>query len=148
MTFSPQKEFISVTCVLLFFQGKVLAAQRSAEMNLPLFWEFPGGKVEKGENEESCIIREIKEELGIEIDLIERVGEFDYKYPEDKRIRLIPFLAVWKSGKMNLLEHQQIDWLGKNDLKRVEWAPADLPIVEYLERNWQEYQNKVLIYTN
>jgi 8-oxo-dGTP diphosphatase len=130
----------------LFHKGKILAAQRSAQMNLPLLWEFPGGKVEIGESEESCIVREVKEELGIEIEVLERVGEFDYACSEEKSIRLIPFLAVWRSGEINMLEHAQIAWLGKSDLFTKVWAPADLPIVEHLDRNWEEYQKKSLIY--
>ncbi|MFT7362099.1 MAG: 8-oxo-dGTP diphosphatase [Algoriphagus sp.] len=146
MTFSPKKAQIPVTCILLFHQGKILAAQRSSQMDLPLLWEFPGGKVEKGESEKACILREIKEELGIEIEVLERVGEFDYVYSEEKSIRLIPFLAVWKSREIILLEHVQISWIGKSDLNTIDWAPADLPIVEYLERNWEEYQKKLLNY--
>jgi 8-oxo-dGTP diphosphatase len=146
MTFFSKKAPIAVTCVLLFKRGKILAAQRSAAMDLPLLWEFPGGKVEKGESEKTCILREIKEELGIEIEVLERVGEFEYAYSEEKSIRLIPFLVVWKSGEIILLEHAQISWVGKSDLNTLDWAPADLPIVEYLERNWEEYQKKLLNY--
>ncbi len=137
---------IVVTCVLLFHKGKILAAQRSAQMSLPLLWEFPGGKVEIGESEESCIVREIKEELGIEIEALERVGVFEHAYSKEKSIRLIPFFAIWKSGEIDLLEHRQIGWLEKSELYQVEWAPADLPIVDYLVRNWEIFQKKLLNY--
>lgn len=146
MTLSSQKEPTSVTCVLLFHEGKILAAQRSEQMNLPLLWEFPGGKVEKGESEKACILREIKEELGIQIEVLEQVGEFDPIHSGVKSIRLIPFLAIWKSGEIHLLEHAKISWIGKSELYSINWAPADLPIVKYLERNWEEYQKKLLIY--
>ncbi len=146
MTFLPQKDPILVTCALLFHERQILAAQRSVKMNLPLLWEFPGGKVEIGESEESCIVREIKEELGIEIEVLERVGEFDYSHSEENPIRLIPFMAIWRSGEINLLEHSQISWLEKSELYQVDWAPADLPIVDYLVRNWEIFQKKLLNY--
>jgi len=146
MKFMPQKNPVLVTCALLFQEGKVLAARRSQQMDLPLLWEFPGGKMEVGESEKNYLAREIQEELGISIDVFDRLGDFDYAYSDEKLIRLIPFLATKKSGKINLLEHSQIVWLARFELQQLEWAPADLPIVEYLERNWEECQKKMLNY--
>jgi 8-oxo-dGTP diphosphatase len=60
---------IRVTCAIIEFAGKVLVVQRSKKMNLPLKWEFPGGKIEEGELEEECIVREIKEELNLDIEI-------------------------------------------------------------------------------
>ena len=97
MPYSSPIKIIPVTCILLFHKGKVLAAQRSAEMDLPLVWEFPGGKVENGETEEDCIIREIREELGIEIDVIGRLPALDHNYEGIKLLRLILFLGIWGS---------------------------------------------------
>jgi 8-oxo-dGTP diphosphatase len=146
MKFIPQKNPILVTCALLFQDGKVLAARRSQQMDLPLLWEFPGGKVEVGESEKNCLTREIQEELGIGIEVFDRLGNFDCAYSDEKLIRLTPFLAMKKSGEINLLEHSQIIWLARFELQQLEWAPADLPIVEYLERNWEECQKKMLNY--
>lgn len=148
MTFSSSNASIPVTCVLLFHEGKVLAAQRSAKMNLPLCWEFPGGKVEKGESPEACIFREIHEELGIEIEVLDRMGDFDPIFSGERLIQLIPFLASWKAGEINLLEHQQVKWLTKSELFEIAWAPADLPIVTNLKQNWERYQEKSLNYPN
>ncbi len=58
---------LNVTCAIILFQNKILVTQRSESMKLPLKWEFPGGKLEPGESEEACIIREIKEELNLNI---------------------------------------------------------------------------------
>lgn len=143
---NSKKVPIAVTCALIFHHEKILTAQRSSKMDLPSLWEFPGGKVEAGESQTACIIREIKEELGIQIEVLERVGEFDYSYSEELAIRLIPFLAIWKSGEIILLEHEQISWVGKSDLNMLKWAPADIPIVQYLERNWERFQKKLLTY--
>ncbi len=148
MPYSSSIKIIPVACILLFHKGKVLAAQRSGEMELPLIWEFPGGKVEKGETEKACIIREIQEELGIEIKVIYRFPVFEHDYGGVKLIRLIPFLGIWDSGEISLLEHHQIKWLGKEELWELDWAPADLPIVLQLEQNWDTYLEIVLNFKN
>jgi 8-oxo-dGTP diphosphatase len=126
---------IPVTCALIIREGKVLAAQRGERMDLPGSWEFPGGKVEPAEDPQTCLIREIKEELSIDIEIHEEWSSFEHHYPE-KIISLIPFVASWKSGQIQLLEHEQIIWLGKNELFSVDWAPADVPIVHELFEKW------------
>lgn len=117
-------------------------------MDLPLLWEFPGGKVEKDETEEACIVREIQEELGIEIRVVERLEAFDHNYNGQKTIRLIPFLGYWVKGEISLLEHSQVTWLAQNQVSEFDWAPADLPIVKQLERYWDNYLEKVLNFQN
>lgn len=126
---------IPVTCALIFHQGKVLAAQRSAYMDLPGKWEFPGGKIEAGEDPKACLIREIKEELAIEIEILGALSPSQFIYPS-KMIRLFPFTANWKSGEIQLAEHEQVIWLDKKDLFSVDWAAADLPIVHELLEKW------------
>ncbi|WP_251795780.1 MULTISPECIES: NUDIX domain-containing protein [unclassified Arenibacter] len=64
---------IIVTCAIIESENQVLVVQRSENMKLPLKWEFPGGKIEKGESEQDCLIREIREELNIEIELMKRL---------------------------------------------------------------------------
>ena len=110
----------------------MLLAQRSEKMDLPGKWEFPGGKLEEGENQESCLIREIKEELGIEIQVNIALTPVDYSYSR-KRISLFPFVARWISGEIVLAEHAQYGWYEKNQLFSLDLAPADLPIVHELK---------------
>lgn len=126
---------IPVTCALIIHQGRVLAAQRSEGMDLPGKWEFPGGKVEAGEDPRDCLVREIHEELSIEIDVKQALAPSDFSYPR-KTIRLLPFLAVWRGGKISLLEHSQVTWLDRESLFSVDWAEADIPIVHDLQKNW------------
>lgn len=126
---------LQVTCAMIVHKGKVLAAQRSSKMDLPGKWEFPGGKVEPNEDPKSCLVREIQEELNMEIDIFEELPPATHAYPT-KTIRLIPFCASWKGGEIRLLEHEQIRWLEKNELLSLDWAPADLPIVHDLIENW------------
>ena len=128
-------KIIPVTCALITHQGKVLAAQRSDSMDLPGKWEFPGGKLEEGEDPKSCLIREIREELAIDVEIFAGLPPVDFQYPS-KIIHLIPFLTTWKGGEISLLEHAQVVWMGKNELLSLDWAAADVPIVHYLYDNW------------
>ncbi|OOG76750.1 (deoxy)nucleoside triphosphate pyrophosphohydrolase [Algoriphagus sp. A40] len=135
-------KLVPVTCAIIFHQGKVLAAQRSLAMDLPGKWEFPGGKVEVGEDPKACLIREIKEELAVEIEIFDSLTPSEFAYPS-KTIRLIPFAAIWKSGEIRLLEHEQVIWLDKKDLLSVDWAAADLPIVHELQEKWVKLVTKI-----
>ena len=100
-------------------------------MKLPLKWEFPGGKLELAENEESCIHREIKEEINIEIEIIKKLSNNIHDYGEFK-INLIPFTARHVSGDILLTEHNAYKLLDPAELLDLDWAEADLPIVEEL----------------
>ncbi len=125
------KNAIKVTCALIAIDHKFLVVQRSESMNLPLKWEFPGGKIEPNETEEECIKREIREELNIEITLVKRLTTSYFEYPIIA-IDLIPFLATYKRGKIKLKEHKQYKLLSKEELSSLDWAEADLPIVKEL----------------
>jgi 8-oxo-dGTP diphosphatase len=124
-----------VTCVVLIHEGKVMAAQRAAHMDLPGSWEFPGGKLEEGEDPQAGLIREVREELSIAIRVIGSLTPVTHAYPS-KTIQLLPFLATWESGTILLAEHAQLRWLEQKDLLSLAWAPADLPIVHELMENW------------
>ncbi|WP_207426596.1 (deoxy)nucleoside triphosphate pyrophosphohydrolase [Pedobacter sp. SYSU D00535] len=122
---------IKVSCAVLLAGGKVLVAQRSETMSHPLKWEFPGGKVEKGESEEGSLIREITEELEVEIDIKNRLSPVMHSYG-DKTILLIPFIAQIARGEIKLKEHKAYLWLAPGELLQLDWAEADLPIVQEL----------------
>ena len=126
---------IKVSCaIILNSTGKILVTQRSATMPLPLKWEFPGGKIETGETAEECLIREIKEELNIEIEITGSLSPNDHQYP-NKLIRLIPFICRQTGGDLALKEHAEYKWLDDKDLLDLDWAEADIPIVkQYLIR--------------
>ncbi|MBW3467222.1 (deoxy)nucleoside triphosphate pyrophosphohydrolase [Arthrospiribacter ruber] len=121
---------IRVTCAIIVHKGRVLAAQRSEKMHLSLKWEFPGGKVESSENEEECLIREVKEELNLDIDVLEKLSPNVHQYPKKKKIVLIPFLCHYKGGELSLKEHKSAAWLSPSELLNLDWAEADIPIVE------------------
>ena len=121
-------KLIDVTCAIITINGKTLAVQRSEKMKLPLKWEFPGGKIEAGESEEECIKREIREELNIEIEILKRLSPSSFDYG-DFSIRLIPFLADYVSGEIILKEHSQCLLLENDELRNLDWAEADIAIV-------------------
>lgn len=123
---------VDVTCAIIIFNNQTLVVQRNENMDLPLKWEFPGGKIERGESEEDCIKREIREELNIEIELISRLTPSRYDYPSIS-VQLIPFLAKYVQGELKLSEHKQYLLLSKDKLEKLDWAEADIPILaEYL----------------
>jgi 8-oxo-dGTP diphosphatase len=120
---------IDVTCAIVIKEGKILATQRSEKMALPLKWEFPGGKVDNHESVNECIARELKEELNIEIEILSKLTEHPYDYGEFK-INLIPFVSKYMAGDIILTEHKDYKWLAKEDLWSLDWAPADIPVLE------------------
>ena len=85
--------------------------------------------MEPNETEQDCILREIKEELNIDISLVQRLTPSIFHYP-NQTIRLIPFLASYAGGKLKLMEHKTFRWLPKKELLDLDWAEADIPIVE------------------
>lgn len=123
---------IPVTCAIIIHNDQILCTQRSEKMAHPGKWEFPGGKIEQNESPERCILREIKEELDIEIRILKAIPSVRHAYQESRIIELIPFICSYTSGAIKLREHQQYIWLPVERLVELDWAAADLPIVAYL----------------
>jgi len=122
---------IQVTCGIIIKDGKILAAQRSEAMALPLKWEFPGGKLANGETEEECLRREILEELNISITIRHKLTPVNHDYGSFE-IKLIPFMADYAGGALTLHEHCQAGWYNLDELHTLDWAPADIPILAQL----------------
>ncbi len=128
---------LQVTCAIIVQEHKILCVQRSAQMKLSLKWEFPGGKLEDGEAEEECIVREIKEELGLEIRVTAKLEQVFHDYGSFA-LTLIPFIAEIVSGTLVLMEHADYRWLEVEELMMLDWAEADLPIVEQVVRAFSD----------
>ena len=89
---------IKVACAIILNNNKILVTQRSERMSLPLKWEFPGGKIENFETAEKCILREIMEELNIEIEILQKFEDKSFEY-DAFPIKLIPFLSKYVKGE-------------------------------------------------
>jgi 8-oxo-dGTP diphosphatase len=124
---------IQVACAIIEKDGRVLTAQRSETMSLPLKWEFPGGKIEPQESAAACLSREILEELGISIRILVALPSSNWAYP-DFDITLHPFVCDLCGGSIQLLEHRAICWLTPEKLPTLDWAEADGPVLRaYLQ---------------
>lgn len=124
---------IEVAAAVFIHHNKVFAAQRKDEGELALHWEFPGGKLESGEDGKEAIVREIKEELSAEIRVVEHLTTVEYQYTTFSII-LIAYLCEVTSGNLMISEHVAARWLSKEELYSVQWAAADIPIVKLIER--------------
>ena len=107
--------------------GRVLAARRTS----PPGWEFPGGKVEAGESEPAALVRELREELGVDVEVGERVGP-DVPLPGGWTLRV--HAASLTAGEPRCLEHAELRWVAPADLPALDWLPADRPIAASLSR--------------
>lgn len=96
-------------------------------------WEFPGGKIEPGESPEECLSREILEELGIKVTVLGHFADNDHIYPHGA-IRLKAYWVRWIEGVLAPTVHQKIRWVEPRELKRLEFAPADIPLAVKLAR--------------
>lgn len=125
---------IDVSCAIITRpEGQVLVTQRSEQMRLPLKWEFPGGKIEPGETAQECLIREISEELGVTIEITASLKPAVHDNGK-QIIKLIPFECSIITGEIKLAEHTAFLWLMPEELSGLDWAEADLPVLQdYLD---------------
>ena len=105
-----------VTAAILIRGDKVFIGQRKAGKRLEYLWEFPGGKLEAGETPEECLVREMREEFGIEVVVREYFGESVYRY-EHGSIRLLAYLVDWMDGEISPTDHQDCRWVPFDDLE-------------------------------
>lgn len=123
---------IEVVAAIIKHEDKIFATQRGYG-DFKGLWEFPGGKTEAGETPQQALIREIKEELDTKIEVGELVDTIEYDYPQF-HLTMHCFLCTILEGNLVLKEHEAAVWLTKENLDSVEWLPADLVVVEKLER--------------
>lgn len=125
---------ISVTAAILIYGKKILIAQRREKDRLAGKWEFPGGKIEPGERPEECLIREMKEEFGVNVTVTGFFGKNVYEY-ESGTIELLAYYVNWHSEKFKLNAHAAIKWVPLSQLDQFDFAPADVPFVEKLQHH-------------
>ena len=120
-----------VSAAIIIRDQKVLMARRAAGESLAGFWEFPGGKREADETISDCLIREIREELALNIKVLGEFGVSDYQYPGGE-IRLIGLLAEIKNGEISMTVHDAVEWIELRKVLDYKLAPADIPLAEKL----------------
>lgn len=124
-----------VAGIILDDSDRIFCVQRGVS-NKPYIskkWEFPGGKLEEGETREGALIRELKEELRIEVDPFEFILTVDHTYPDFRLIMHSFKCRILNDKEPELTEHLQSKWLNTSDLDELDWAAADVPIVEVLK---------------
>jgi mutator protein MutT len=126
------RQWIEVSAALIFHGGKLLITQRHAKSHLGGLWEFPGGKRETGETFEQCLVREIREELGVEISVGELFEEVSHDYPE-KSVHLKFFVCKILSGEPQPLDCAAVRWVRKTELAGFEFPAADQQLLEKLK---------------
>lgn len=125
------KKHFTVVGAVIVRDGLVYCARRGLDGTLPGLWEFPGGKVEADESFEQALIREIDEELGCAISIVNPVETTTHEY-DFAVITLATYLCELVSGEPQSNEHAEETWLPIEELQTLEWAPADIPAVNTL----------------
>lgn len=127
-----ERKTIEVVAAVIRDKDKIFATQRGYG-EFKGGWEFPGGKIEENEAPKQALIREIKEELDTEIEVNDLIDIIEYDYPTF-HLKMQCFWASVKKGNLVLKEHDAAKWLTKETLYSVDWLPADLGLIETIER--------------
>jgi len=127
------KLVLVAACALIDADGRVLIAQRPPDKSMAGLWEFPGGKVEAGERPEETVIRELKEELGIDVKeaCLAPFTFASYSYPEFQLLMPLYVCRRWE-GTVAPQEAQAVKWVRPKDLASYPMPPADLPLIPML----------------
>ncbi len=122
---------IKVVAAIIINKEKVFATQRGYG-EFKDGWEFPGGKIEKGETPEQALVREIQEELETKIKVNEKIDTIEYDYP-NFHLSMDCFICNIVEGDLILKEHEAAKWLSKDELYSVDWLPADKELIEKIK---------------
>ena len=137
-TIVKSSNLVRVTAAIIEKDGKILIGKRKAGDDLFAgLWEFPGGKIEPGETREEALKREIFEELNIDIFIGSFFLRVMHQYP-DFFLTMHSYNCISNSITIKLNEHINYKWLNANNLKPLDWAAADLPIVDKLISEYHE----------
>ncbi len=126
------RKHISVVGAVITSDGLVLCAQRGETGELPGMWEFPGGKIESGESMQDALKREIEEELGCSVKVGPQIESTTHEY-DFAAITLTTFYCQIFEGTPIPKEHLTLKWVHPSELNELDWAPADIPAVTYIQ---------------
>ena len=125
---------VEVAAGLIFRGGKLLITQRHAGSHLGGLWEFPGGKREPGETFEQCLLRELREELGVEVVVGALLEDITHQYPE-KTVHLQFLVCSLASGEPRPIGCPALAWIGREQLDDYEFPAADERLLEKLKNS-------------
>jgi len=134
-------KLVLVAAAILISDSKAFCTQRSNQGETALKWEFPGGKIKPSETPEEALKREIREELSCEISVDELYITVEHQY-ETFHLTMHCYKCSLLSEKIVLNEHLDSCWLPIDDLHTLDWAPADIPVVEKLHAEWRNEHGK------
>ena len=126
--------YTRVVAAIIHKDNKILIARRKQGTHLEFKWEYPGGKVEENEDEKDALKRELLEEFEISSEIIKYITESFHEYDKNK-INLRAYSAKHLSGDFKLNDHDRIEWITIEELTKYDFAPADVPINNYLIKN-------------
>lgn len=129
---------IEVGCAIIHKKGRLLIAQRHLHDSFGGYWEFPGGKREQDETIEACLVREVREELGVRI----RPGIFFRNRTHgtsERKLSLCFFFCAWESGEPRSLDCKDFKWVSREDIRHHSWLPGDWEVVKDLLLHWDAY---------
>lgn len=132
MAAPPPKKNIRVVAALIRVEGKVLLTQRKPGKHLGMSWEFPGGKVEEGEDDHQALMRELREELGVTVVVGTRCFETRHNYGP-REMHLVVYRCRVVEGEPQALEAHALEWVEERQVGNREFLPADKPLVHGLQ---------------
>jgi len=118
-----------VTAAIICHGGKILLTRRRPDTPYPLLWEFPGGKLEPNEHPEACVVREVREELAMEVTVQGIYDVVYYRYPE-RPVMVLAYRCAWTGGELRELEVAGHTWADPTEILRFDLLPADFPLAE------------------
>ena len=127
-----QKAPVDVCAAVILHQNKVLLTLRPEGKRLGGYWEFPGGKIEVGESPQFALVRELREELDIEIEVGSLLETVDHSY-EWGTVRILAYICTWQSGEIKHLEVADHSWVSPENLLDYDILVADQPIIQKLQ---------------
>lgn len=123
---------INVVAAIIKKEDKIFITRRGYGEFIDM-WEFPGGKIEEGESKKEALIREIKEELELDIKVSDFVTKVEYDY-ETFHLSMDCFLCEIIGGELKLNAHNEVKWITFDELENQKWVPADVAVIEALRR--------------
>jgi 8-oxo-dGTP diphosphatase len=129
-----QTKTIHVVAGLISRARRVLVCQRSKTAEFPLKWEFPGGKLEEGEDGETALRRELREELDIEVEESREIFRHLHRYPTLAVVHLQFYRVHRYRGQLRNRVFEQILWLESHELAQLDFLEGDAPLIERLSR--------------